>query len=101
MRAALFRKQCEEAYPCFNLDSLKDESEIANYAARNDHIKRTIHTIKDVDPSFEVVYIATFSYPCDSDEFIHDQGPEAFLEFLKDAVPCWKYAYDYYSSVEQ
>ena len=86
---------------CFDLDSLKDEPEKANYAARHDHIMKTIHAIKDVDPSFEVVYIATFSYPCDSDEFIHDQGPEAFLEFLKDAVPCWKYAYDYYSSVEQ
>ena len=86
---------------CFDLDSLKDESEKANYSARHDHIMKTIHTIKDVDPSFEEIYIAPFTYPCDPDEFIHDHGSEAFLEFLKEAVPYWKYTYDYYSNLKK
>ena len=86
---------------CFDLDSLKDEPEKANYAARHDHIMKTIHAIKDVDPSFEEIYIAPFTYPCDPDEFIHDQGPDAFLKFLKETAPYWKYAYDYYSNLKK
>ena len=95
----MFRKQCEEDYPCFNLDSLKDESEIANYAARNDHIKRTIHTIKDVDPSFDNIHIANFDSPCDPDEYVSKFGSEAFLNFLSGAVPYWRYACEYLDSL--
>ena len=59
---------------------------------------RSIHTIKDVDFDFEDIYVASFPEPSDPDEYIRINGVEAFKNLLKDAVPYWRYLFDYMSN---
>ena len=56
---------------------------------------KCVHTIKDVEPSFEEIYIASFDTPSDPDEFIRKNGVEAFRKMIVDAVPYWEYLYEY------
>lgn len=100
------RKQLEDAFRrgakritlCFDLDTKKDAPDVPNFAARHEHLMKTIHTIKDIDPSFEEIYIACFDRPCDPDEYIHSEGAEAFCKLIAEAEPWWKYAYGYYET---
>ena len=79
---------------CLDLDSKKDSGE-ANIGARHSHIMKSVHTIKDVEPTFDEIYIASFDSPSDPDQFIRDNGVEAFKRLLNDAVPYWEYLYRY------
>ena len=83
---------------CLDLDPLKEDPGQGNLASRHDHLKRTAHTIQDVDSSFEEIYVALFPEPSDPDEFIRGRGADAFRTLLSEAVPYWKYSYDYHSS---
>ena len=83
---------------CLDLDPLKEDPGQGNLASRHDHLKRTAHTIQDVDSSFEEIYVALFPEPSDPDEFIRGRGAGAFRTLLSEAVPYWKYSYDYHSS---
>ena len=60
---------------------------------------KSVHTIKDVDPSFEEIYIASFETPLDPDQYIRENGAEAFRKLFEAAVPYWKYDYDYHVSM--
>lgn len=101
------RRQIEDAFRrgvrritlCFDLDSVKDCPDVPNFAARHEHLMKTIHTIKDVDPSFENIFIANFDSVSDPDEYVNRYGSAAFLELVAGAVPYWEYAYRYYSSL--
>ena len=77
---------------------MKDNPEVPNIEARHEHLIKSIHTIKDVDISFDEIYVALFREPCDPDQFIRERGGEAFVSLLDGAVPYWKYLYDYHSS---
>lgn len=96
------RQQIEDAFKrgvkkitlCLDLDPVKD-SEKANYEARHSHIMKSIHTIKDVEPAFDEIYIACFNVPSDPDEFIRNKGAEAFKQLLADALPYWTYLYKF------
>ena len=96
------RRQIEDAFRrgvrritlCLDLDPKKDSVE-PNFEVRHDHIMKSVHTIKDVDPSFEEIHVACFKDPSDPDEFIRERGADAFRELLKAAIPYWKYLYDY------
>ena len=79
---------------CLDLDSKKDSGE-ANIGARHSHIMKSVHTIKDVVPTFDEIYIASFDSPSDPDQFIRDNGVEAFKKLLNNAVPYWEYLYSY------
>lgn len=79
---------------CLDLDPRKD-SEEPNFEGRHAHLMKCVHTIKDVDPSFEEIYIASFDTPSDPDEFIRKNGVEAFRKMIVDAVPYWEYLYAY------
>ena len=91
-----FRRGVTKITLCLDLDSSKDDPSLPNHPSLHDHLMRSIHTIKDVAPSFEEIYIALFPCPSDPDEFIRSRGGEAFIELISAAVPYWKYAYDYY-----
>ena len=82
---------------CLDLDVLKDDPSRGNLAARHEHLRRSIHTIQDVAPSFEEIYVALFADPSDPDEYIRGRGAEAFRTLVSEAVPYWKYMYDYHS----
>lgn len=82
---------------CLDLDVLKDDPSRGNLAARHEHLRRSIHTIQDVAPSFEEIYVALFTDPSDPDEYIRGRGAEAFRTLVSEAVPYWKYMYDYHS----
>ena len=82
---------------CLDLDVLKDDPSRGNLAARHEHLRRSIHTIQDVAPSFEEIYVALFTDPSDPDEYIRGRGAEAFRALVSEAVPYWKYMYDYHS----
>ena len=79
---------------CLDLDPIGD-SGAANVASRHAHVMKSIHTIKDVDPSFEEIYVASFPEPSDPDQFIRESGVDAFRKLLSDAQPYWTYLYNY------
>lgn len=93
-----FRRGVRKITLCLDLDTKKD-SDDANFEARHSHIMKSVHTIKDVDPDFEEIYIASFKTPSDPDQFIREKGPEAFKKLLADAVPYWDYLFSYMKSI--
>lgn len=97
------RRQVEDAFRrgvtritlCLDLDSLKEEPSLGNIMSRHEHLMKSVHTIKDVDPAFEDIFVALFREPSDPDEFIREKGAEAFREIIASAVPYWTYLFDY------
>ena len=85
---------------CLDLDEIKDAPGTPNIKARHDHVMKSIHTIRDVDPGFDDIYIASLPDISDPDEFIQSRGEAAFKNLLQNAVPFWKYAFEYYSFLE-
>ncbi len=75
---------------CLDLDPDKDTGG-PNYGALREHLLRSIHTIKDVDLSFEEIYVAVFPEVSDPDEYIRSRGGESFKELVANADPYWKY----------
>lgn len=92
---ALLRRGVRKITLCLDLDVNNDDSTSAKYEERFNHIMRSVHTIKDVDMGFEEIYIACFPSPSDPDEYIRNNGPQAFQELIDRAVPYWKYLFDY------
>lgn len=90
-----FRRGVEKITLCLDLDPEKEDPSRGNLASRHQHLMRTLHTIKDVAPAFEDVYVAPFAEPADPDEFIRGRGAEAFNELLSQAMPYWAYLYRY------
>ena len=96
------RRQVEDAFRrgvrritlCLDLDTKKD-SEEPNLEARHGHIMKCVHTIKDVAPSFEDIFVASFQEPTDPDQFIRERGVDEFKRILVSAQPYWRYLYDY------
>ena len=97
------RRQVEDAFArgarriilCLDLDAMRDEAAQPNFAARHEHLMKSVHTIKDVDPRFEEIYVVQFPEITDPDEYIRSRGVEAFHSLLHEAVPYWKYLYEY------
>lgn len=83
-------------YLCLDLDELKD-GRTPNYEARHLHVMKTIHTIKDVDISFEGIFVVNLPYSTDPDKFLRLHGAEGFKVLLAGAMPYWKYIEDYQS----
>lgn len=92
---ALQRRGVKRITLCLDLDAEKDNSTAAKSQERFDHVMRSIHTIKDVDMSFDEIYVATFPYPSDPDEYIRSRGVDAFRTLIEDAVPYWQYLFEY------
>ena len=92
-----FRRGVERIILCLDLDCEKD-SDAPNNQARHSHIMKSIHTIKDIAPAFEDIFVACFQEPSDPDQFIRERGGEAFRKLLDSAVPYWKYLYDYFAN---
>ena len=90
-----FRRGVERITLCLDLDPEKDAPLQGDTASRHQHLMRTLHTVKDVDPAFEQVYVALFTEPADPDEFLRGRGGEAFVELLSHALPYWTYVYLY------
>ena len=98
------RKQIEDAFSrrvrkitlCLDLDSLKDEPGVPDLEARHEHLMKSIHTIKDVDLSFENIYVADFPEVGDPDEFIRSRGVAYFKSLLDKAIPYWEYLGGYF-----
>ncbi len=90
-----FRRGTGRITLCLDLDRDKEEQERGDTASRHRHIMKTLHTIKDVAPEFDDIYIASFNEPSDPDEFIRGRGAEAFKELISNAIPYWEYLYRY------
>ena len=96
------RRQVEDAFRrgvrritlCLDLDTKKD-SEDPNLEARHGHVMKCIHTIKDVAPSFEDIFVACFQEPTDPDQFVRERGVNELKKLLDGAQPYWRYLYDY------
>ena len=95
---ALSRRGVKKIILCLDLDAEKDDPSKAKTQQRHEHVMRSIHTIKDVDFDFEEIYVASFPEPSDPDEYIRSYGVEAFKNLLNDAVPYWRYLFDYMSN---
>lgn len=85
---------------CLDLDENKEAPGAPNSRARHDHVMKSIHTIRDVDPDFDEIFVASLPEISDPDEFIQSRGEAAFKNLLQMAVPFWKYAFEYYSVLE-
>ena len=102
------RRQVEDALDrgtrriilCLDLDAMRDEAAQPNFAARHEHLMKSVHTIKDINPGFEEIYVVQFPEITDPDEYIRNRGGEAFLSLVREAVPYWKYLYEYMSALE-
>lgn len=92
---ALSRRGVRRIVLCLDLDPAKDDPGQPNHEARYSHVMRSIHTIKDVDPSFEEIYVVRFPEISDPDEFLRKHGVGEFRKLLEAAVPYWEYVYDY------
>jgi DNA primase len=90
-----FRRGVERITLCLDLDPEKEDPSRGNLASRHQHLMRTLHTLKDVAPAFENVYVAPFAEPADPDEFIRGRGAYEFQELLSQALPYWTYLYRY------
>lgn len=97
------RRQVEDAFRrgvtritlCLDLDPEKEDPAKGNFSSRHSHLMRSVHTVKDVAPEFEDIFIARFPGPADPDEFIRNRGAEAFRVLVDGAVPYWRYLSDY------
>ena len=83
------------------LDLDPDNSGHPNYAARHEHLMKTIHTIKDVDQKIEDIYVVQFEEPTDPDEFVRVKGGAAFSSLVNTAKPWWEYLHGYMSLTTQ
>lgn len=81
---------------CLDLD--RDADGKPGYEKRFKAVRRSLHTIFDVSPDFNRVFVARFPYPADPNEFIRDNGADAFRELISGAIPWWEYL-DRYLSV--
>lgn len=90
-----FRRGVRRMTLCLDLDEVQGEVGVPNVAARHEHLMKSIHAIKDVDLSFEEIYVANFPEVGDPDEFIRGRGVVAFKTLLSSAKPYWKYLADY------
>lgn len=80
---------------CLDLDT--DGDGRPDHAKRFRAVRRSLHTIFDVSPDFNSVYVALLPHPSDPDEFIRENGAEAFRELVGNAVPWWEYLDRYLS----
>lgn len=95
--ADAFGRGVTRIFLCPDLDALSDGS--PDVRGRYDAIMRSVHTIKDVDISFEQIYVVELPRVCDPDEFIRTNGAAAFIGLLREAVPFWEYACRYHRSL--
>ena len=90
-----FRRGVRRITLCLDLDEDKSVPGAAKQEERFEHIMRSVHTIKDVDMSFDEIYVACFPTPSDPDEYIRKNGIDAFRSLVNAAVPYWDYLYAY------
>lgn len=79
---------------CFDLDAVAGSGD-PNYAARYEHVIKSIHTIKEADIHFDDIYVAALDSICDPDEFIRSRGVDAFKKLISEAMPYWEFIADY------
>ena len=87
-----FNRNVQEITLCLDLDKDKDGN--PDSAKRFYANRRSIISILDIKPNFKELYIAEFPKPCDPDEFIRENGSEAFKGLLSAAKPWWQYISD-------
>lgn len=90
-----FNRNTRKITLCFDLD--KDADGNPNAGKRFRALRRSLHSIFDIMPDFNEVYVALFPTPSDPDEFIRSQGPEAFRRLIANAQPWHKFLSDYLS----
>lgn len=101
------RRQVEDAFSrgvdriflCPDLDA--DANGNPDFAKRHLSIMRSVHTIKDVDPRFENIFVVRFGRVTDPDSFIREDGADSFEALVRDAVPYWRYLADYMESIKK
>lgn len=94
-----FRRGVKRIFLCLDLDPTGDDPSKGDATARHRHIMKTIHTIKDVNPDFDAIYITLLPYPCDPDEFVRENGSAAFVDLLRGSKPYWRYVCDYFEQM--
>lgn len=92
---AILRRGVKKITLCLDLDAETDDPAKAKTQQQYEHIMRSIHTIKEVDISFDEIYIVAFPYPTDPDEYIRANGVGAFKELIANAQPFWRYLFEY------
>lgn len=100
------RRQVEDAFRrgvrritlFLDLDALRDGSGNPDLQSRYRHVMASVHTIKDIRPDFEEIYVVCPTEVCDPDSYVRERGAEEFRRLVEDAVPYWKYVYEYHIS---
>ena len=98
------RRQVEDAFRrgvgsivlFLDLDASRDGSGQPDYAGRYRHVMASVHTVKDVRPDFEDIYVVCPDIVCDPDSYIRERGQDEFLGLVAGAVPYWRYLYDHH-----
>lgn len=81
---------------CLDLDSDSSCEGKVKRQEFHSHVMKSVHTIKDINPDFEEIFIVEFPYACDPDEFICKNGGDAFASLIDQALPYWKYLYKHF-----
>ena len=93
-----FRRGVDRIYLCPDLDLAEDGT--PDTATRHERIMKSIHTIKDVDQTFENIFVVQFPAVSDPDEYLRANGRDAFLDLVRKAQPWWEYVNSYYSGLK-
>lgn len=85
-----FNRGVKEITLCLDLDTSKN-SEEPDLESRYKHVIKSIHTIKDVDIDFDNIYVACLDKAGDPDNYIQENGAEAFRKLVSNALPYWEF----------
>lgn len=82
-------RNTEKIILCLDLDA--DLSGKPNGIKRFKAVRKCLHSIFDVSPDFNEVYVACFPEVTDPDEYIRKYGEDAFRKVISKAAPWWEY----------
>ena len=90
-----FSRGTDTVILCPDLDetTTPEGTAVPDFSKRLDSVLQSVHTIRDINPKFDNIFVTQFDTPTDPHDFIRRYGKDAFVEVLRGALPWWKFIY--------